>query len=153
MGHTRLGELPRTRKWLEVIALVAGGAGAAQVANAVMRAARRGLALSAGHPALVESVWLLTQLPGAASEPDFAAALRDRGLDVPDAPGLIDLAAAVAEAVDRRLPGNAGRTDLGELAQSAAAETIVRVVTDRTGGLFAATPDDVRACFGGLGTV
>jgi len=45
MGHTRLGDLPRTRKWQEVVALVAGGAGVCQVANAVIQAAERGLNL------------------------------------------------------------------------------------------------------------
>lgn len=41
MGHTRLGELPRTRKWQQVVALIEGGAGTWQVANATMAAARR----------------------------------------------------------------------------------------------------------------
>jgi uncharacterized delta-60 repeat protein/RHS repeat-associated protein len=35
MGHTRLGDLPRSRKWLDVIALLSGGAHASQLANAV----------------------------------------------------------------------------------------------------------------------
>jgi hypothetical protein len=43
MGHQRLGPLPRTRKWVQVVALVEGGAGAAQVANATTAAAEAGL--------------------------------------------------------------------------------------------------------------
>lgn len=46
MGHTRLGELPRTRKWQQVVALIEGGAGTWQVANATMAAAERGLNLA-----------------------------------------------------------------------------------------------------------
>jgi hypothetical protein len=153
MGHTRICGLPRTREWREVVALVAGGAHAAQVANAVMRAAERGLRLSADHRGLVEAFWLLTQLPAAARKGDFAAGLRERGLRVPDAPGVVELAAAVSEAVDARQPNNAGRTDLGELAQAAAAEAIVHAVADRVGGLFAATAEDVSQCFAGLGSV
>lgn len=34
MRHTRLGALPRTRAWGDVVSLIAGGAGAAQIANA-----------------------------------------------------------------------------------------------------------------------
>ena len=43
MGHIRLGNLPRTRKWRQLIALIEVGAGAAQVANATIDAADRGL--------------------------------------------------------------------------------------------------------------
>jgi len=43
MGHIRLGELPRTRKWAQVVGLIEGGAGSAQVANATITAAERGL--------------------------------------------------------------------------------------------------------------
>jgi hypothetical protein len=153
MGHTRLGELPRTRKWLEVVGLIAMGAGASQVANAVIRAAERGLNLAAEHAGLVEAFWLLTQLPTAAREADFAAALRQCGLDVPDQPGVMDLVGAVAEAVDARLPNNSGRTDLGEMAQAAASEAIIEVATRRTRGLFATTTEDLQAGLAALGTV
>ena len=47
MGHTRLGDLPRTRRWGEVVGLLACGASTAQVANATMDAAERGLNLAA----------------------------------------------------------------------------------------------------------
>lgn len=133
--------------------LVANGAGACQVANAVIRAAERGLNLASEHKALVEAFWLLTQLPTAARQQDFAAALRACGLQVADSPGLMDVAAAVSEAVDARIPNNSGRTDLGEMAQAAASEAIVEVVTDRTQSLFGSTPDDVKSGLAGLATV
>ncbi len=34
MGHIRLGILPRTRKWIEVLDLIGGGAGSSEVAAA-----------------------------------------------------------------------------------------------------------------------
>jgi alkaline phosphatase len=44
MGHIRLGDLPRTRKWQEVVAFIEGGAGTAQVANArIFAAENRGM--------------------------------------------------------------------------------------------------------------
>jgi len=36
MGHTRLGELPRSRKWQEVVALLGAGAAANQMAAATI---------------------------------------------------------------------------------------------------------------------
>lgn len=154
MGHTRLGwELPRTRKWQEVVSLIAMGAHASQVANAVIRAAERGMHLASDHAALVEAFWILTQLPVAAREPDFSMALRERGLPVPDNPGLMDIVGVVSEAVDARLPNNKGRTDLGEMAQAAACECIVEAVTKRTGGLFGVSAFDVKRTMSDMATV
>jgi hypothetical protein len=71
----------------------------------------------------------------------------------PDNPGLRDVVGAFSEAIDALIPNNAGRTDLGEMAQAAAAETVVEVVTQRTGSLFSSTPEDVRWGLAGLATL
>ena len=76
MGHIRLGTLPRTRKWIEVLDLIGGGAGSLEVAAATMDASDRGLAGAAKDPGLVHSVWLLTQIPLAARSDDFAGRLQ-----------------------------------------------------------------------------
>lgn len=155
MGHTRLGELPRTRQWGEVVGLLACGAGTAQVANATITAAERGLNLAAEDKALVESVWLLTQLPLAAKAKDtktFVKALRDAGLKVSDAPGLMEVVGAFSDAVDARVANNGGRTDLGEMAQMAASETIAKELSSRTQSLFGTQPQDVQEALRGLAT-
>lgn len=153
MGHIRLGKLPRTRDWDDVVALVAGGASAGRVAVATIRAAETGLKRAANDRGVVESVWLLTRLPHAAREPSFAAGLRACDVAVAEDPGLMEVVGAVADALDARLPNNRGRTDLGEMAQAAAGETIVRVVSPRAANMFGSTPADVQSAFAGLATV
>jgi len=153
MGHIRLGgSLPRSRKWKEVIGLIAAGAGADQIANAIIRAAETGLMAAAHHTGLVEAFWSLTQLTQAAREQDFAAGLRARGFDVPDHPSLPAILSAVSQNIDRAMPNNKGRTDLGEMAQSAAIEVTNRIVTERASSLFGATDQDVQRAFRDLGT-
>lgn len=152
MGHTRLGALPRSRKWKEVIGLIAAGAGAEQISNATIRAAESGLMAAAHHTGLVEAFWSLTQLTQAAREPDFAGALRARGFNVPDNPSLPAILSAVSQNVDRAMPNNKGRTDLGEMAQCAATEVTNRIVTERASSLFGATAQDVQKAFRDLGT-
>jgi len=152
MGHIRLGSLPRTRKWRQVVGLIEGGAGTAQVANATMSAAEEGLRLAGRDKGLIETVWLLTQLPLAARSENFAEGLRQAGVDVSDSPGLMEVVGAVSDAIDRRLSTNGGRTDLGEMAQMAAAETITRLVGSRTQNLFGTTSDDVQRAFAQMGT-
>lgn len=152
MGHLRLGELPRTRKWQQVVALIDGGAGTAQIANATITAAEGGLE-KAGHDAgLVEAVWLLTQVPLAARTDDFTRSLQQAGLDVHGPPTLIDIVGAFSDAVDERLGKNGGRTDLGEMAQMAAVETLSGVLGARTTTLFETTPADVQREAGALAT-
>ena len=131
MGHLRLGDLPRTRKWAQVVALIGGGAGTAQLANATISAAERGLLFAAEDAGLVETIWLFTQLPLAARSKDFPNALRQAGLEVSDAPSLMEIVGAFSDAIDSRL-ARRGRTDLGEMAQMAAAETISEVIGSRT---------------------
>lgn len=154
MGHTRLGDLPRTRKWSQVVALIEGGAGSAQLANATITAADRGMRFAAEDKAMVEAIWLLTQLPLAAKTKDFAGALRKAGLALPDSPGVMDVVGAVSDAIDSRLNNTRGRTDLGEIAQMAASETIAKYVGSRAqGGLFGLSASDVQAAFASLATV
>lgn len=153
MGHIRLGDLPRTRKWGQVVELIAGGAGAAQIANATIRAAEQGLNLAAEDKALVESFWLLTQLPLAAKKENFANALRQAGLEVSDSPGLMELVSAMSDAIDARLTNNAGRTDLGEMAQMAASETLAKVISEKTRSLYGVEPEDVQRALASSGTV
>jgi hypothetical protein len=150
MGHVRLGELQRTRQWLEVVALIRQGAAAEQVAQAAIRAAEKGLGRAAKDPGVVETVWLFIHLPRAARADDFAAELRRLGVHAPGDCGVMGLAAAVSDAVDDRLANNRGRTDLGEMAQMAAAETLSGLLAERTRGLFDASPDDVRRELAGL---
>src|SRR5262249_42228848 len=53
---------------------------------------------------------------------------------------------------DASMPNCKGRTDFGEMAQMAAAETLTEVVGTRTKSLFGTSSDDVREAFSGLAT-
>jgi hypothetical protein len=152
MGHTRLGLLPRTRRWQEVIGFVAGGAGAEQVINATLHAAENGVAGAANDRGLVESFWSLTQVVNAAKEADFAGAMKARGFDVSPSPTLPAVVAAVSESVDQSMNGPGARTDLGELAHNAAAETLSTIVAETAGGLFGPTPAAVKQALAAYST-
>ncbi len=144
MGHIRLGTLPRTRRWKELIDLVGGGASSAAVAAATLDAVDEDLANAADDPGLKRAFWLLSQLPDAARSKDFAAALRDLGLTVSDNPSAADLTSAFTSAVDRHVDALKARSGPGELAQLAAVETLSGFLRDRASSLWGSTPEDVR---------
>lgn len=152
MGHVRLGNLPKTRPWLRVVALIAGGAHAPQVATATVRAAERILARAFDDAGLVETVWRFLRLPLAARTGDLVAALGG-GVPLPDRPSVMDILGAFTERVDHRLPGNCGRTDLGEMAQMAAVEAYAAVLGPQTQGLFGSDPETVQRALAALATV
>jgi hypothetical protein len=147
MGNARLGSLPRSRDWGEVVGLIEHGAEAAQVAAAVLFAARRDLAGASKDPGVLAATALVAGLPFAAREASLAEAAHALGLVCPDDPDRHRLTAAVSDAVDQALPNNAGRTDLGEMAQAAAAEALPRALADRA-SLF--DPDGTAGCRGDL---
>lgn len=152
MGHIRLGKLPRTRRWQEVLDLIGGSASSAAVAGATLDAADQELTSAAADPGLRHAFWLLTQLPDAARSDNFAEALRALGLKVSDAPTTTDVATAFTEAVDRHVDGQRARTDLGEMAQMAAVETLATTLRDRTTSLFGSTSEDLKRELGKLAT-
>ena len=122
MGHVRIGSLPQTKRWQEVVGIIAdSSSGVAALAAATMRAAEKGLDIAATDEGLRHSIWLLAQITLAAREDDFAAALNRIGLRVPGEPSVFDIVGGFSESVDRVLHASRGRTDIGEMAQMAAA--------------------------------
>jgi hypothetical protein len=109
-----------------------------------MHAAKLGLEEAASDPALVHSFWLLTQLPLCARSDDFVAALNRAGVAVTATPTLLELVGSFTDAVDDHVRKTGGRTDLGEIAQMGAAESVSVLLRDRTANLFGTTPDMVR---------
>jgi hypothetical protein len=153
MGHQHLGTLPRSRKWREVIHLISGGANVQDVAAATSAAAERQMTDAGNDPAFSQAVWLLNQIPIAAREEDFTSALRMLALQVSDRPTLIEIATAMSETIDRSVEKAGGRTDLGEMAQLSAVESLNAVAGRELPNLFGITPEKTRAVLGGLGTV
>jgi hypothetical protein len=152
MGHIRLGNLPRTKKWQQVVALLDSGASTDQVAAATLEASQRGLEEAARDPALAYSFWLLTQLPLCARKSDYIAELRKVGISVESDPGLLDLVGAFTDSVDDHVRRTGGRTDLGEMAQMGAAESLTSTLRQQTDSLFGTAPSDIQRELAGLAT-
>jgi hypothetical protein len=150
MGHVRLGRIPNSRKWQQVVDLLTGGAGVDAIAAASSDAAENSLARAAKDPALVRAFWLLTQIPLAARKGNFAEELRRLGLKVGNEPTLMEVVGAFTDAVDRHVRETGRRSDLGEMAQMAASEALATVAGRDLPGLFGPSPQDVRLAIGKL---
>src|SRR3954447_24413072 len=101
MGHVRLGVLPKSRKWSQVVDELRLGTGVGEIAASAADAAEKALQGASKDPAFLHAFWLLTQIPLAARGPEFVQDLRRLGVKIRDQPTLMDVVAAIAAAVDR----------------------------------------------------
>jgi hypothetical protein len=144
MGHVRLGVLPAGKQWAKVVRLLTDGADVPELADAVAIAAEGEIIAARGDPALASAVWLLTQLPLAARSDRFAAELVALGFPQGSHTSLVNIVAGFTAAVSSQVATAQGRTDLGVLAQQAAAETLSTLVGSRMPSLFGTSAEDTR---------
>jgi len=153
MGHIRLGNLPKTRKWNDVVSLIARGADVERIAAASANAAEHGLEHASHDEGLAHAFWLLTQIPQAARQSNFSERLWELGFtDLPSRPTVFEIVTAFTRAVDGHVRDRGTHTDLGEMAQHAAAETLASLAGRELPSLFGPTASDVKQAFAKLGT-
>jgi hypothetical protein len=144
MGHQRLGDIPKSRKWAAVVAAVAEeGAGAGSLGDAVLEvadltldAAKAGLQRAIDDPGLRYTFYLLTQIVLAAREPDWQQRLGRIGIDLSEDSTLFDFTAEVQDAIDRHLASYGRPTDISEMAQQAAGQAIAELAGPNAKTLF-----------------
>jgi len=153
MGHTRLGNIPKTRKWNEVVSLVAGtgvtGASpqtdVAAITSRTLDATQKALDRSVDDPGVRYTFYLLTQIALASRKDNWESSLAAHGLRVANTYTVFDFTAEVQEAIDRYVRQSArGATDLSEMAQQAAGEAILSLSSTSSHSLFGESSDDVR---------
>jgi len=152
MGHNRLQYPPDTARWLPVVESVADGADVAIVAGATIEAANKGLELAKSDKGLQHAVWLLSHLAIAAREPNFSSALAECDVKLPQSATALDVVAAFSDAMDRHLAATRSRTDIGEMAQMAAAESLAHLVGRESAGLFGSSSEATQAAIRSFST-
>lgn len=153
MGHVRLGKLPASRKWQAVVEMLSrGGATIPALAEASAEAAEASLAGASGDRSIGHAFWLLTQLPLAAREDDFAGGLAKLGLDVgPNGPTLFALGSALNLALEATAWGDMERNDLGAMARQSVVETVLAFAGETAPSLFESTANDVKGALADFG--
>lgn len=162
MGHTRLGEIPKTREWQEVIAAIAQGSsaeGAPRMGAAIsaisaktLQAAQGGIARAKEDPGLSFTFFLLTQLALASRTNDWSSALRDLGLAITPTSSLFDLNLQIQNRIDDYLASVQHSSDISEMAQRAAGEALTSLAHERAETLFGNSGEELRAAIRALST-
>lgn len=165
MGHTRLGPLPKSKSWNQVVESLTGR-GLSQfalsssasrvniVAAQTLKAARSTLARATSDPGVQYTFYLLTQLVLASRNSDWQSELGQYGISLSPKSSVFDLTAEVQGAIDRHISGTKlGATDLSEMAQQAAGEALTSLLAAQTPSIFdASESQDLKNALRGLST-
>ncbi|HZQ22702.1 MAG TPA: hypothetical protein VFA89_07865 [Terriglobales bacterium] len=131
MGHTRLGQLPKTQKWNELVEKIMGAGLAGRfvgpefyidtIAAETLEASQQSLARAARDSGVAYTFYLLTRIAQASRSKYWERDLANLGIHLTSDSTVFDLTVEVQGAVDRHVrTRSAGATDLSEIAQQSA---------------------------------
>ncbi len=164
MGHTRLGSLPKTRAWSEVIFCMnpirpldlAPGPTLAELVHTIaaksLLAADAGLKTAAKDYGLRFAFLLLARVVLSAREASWQEALSHLSLELPEQASLFDLAAMLQQTFDEHLLSKARSTDISEMAQGAMVGALVTVAGPRSETLFGPSREQLKQGLRALST-
>jgi hypothetical protein len=162
MGHTRLGKIPTTRRWRDVVEIFASAKSpselSAQTSEISQLAASTALASSEALRAGIKDgglgfvFYFLTQLALSTRRPKPREALAALGLRLPADPTNLDLTVEVHRLIDEHFKKVGQKSDVGEMAQLAIGETLANFLRSRPRDLFAASETQLFSDLHQLGT-
>lgn len=148
MGHIRVGELPKTRRWSQVVALIDDAdAPVSDVAAAIVRAAEDAYRAAGVDPGLVESLRSIAVVADASRQEDFAGALRAAGFAIQGDEDAVRLLRVLLRDTELRFGPTGQRTVFTELALSALQDSLSESISSQTGSLFLTGLDDAQAAY------
>ena len=163
MGHTRLGKLPKSQKWQDLVSRIAGSSvtgavfGAASYVEAIaadtLEASRQGLENAKHDSGVRHAFYLLTQVALASRSTNWEEALARHDIHLTSDSTVFDLTSEIQAAIDKHVSGSfPGATDLSEMAQQSVSEALMSLTEAHTAGLFSGGSDDVRKAVRSLST-
>jgi hypothetical protein len=163
VGHTRLGTLPKTYKWQDLVQRIAGSRVSGGVLRAssyveaiaaqTLEASRSGLNNAKHDSGVVYAFYLLTQVALASRSANWEGGLARHGIRLPSDSTLFDLTSEMQAAVDRHVSrSSSGATDLSEMAQQSLGEALMSLASTRAANLFGGSGDEVRNAIRALST-
>ena len=151
MGHSRIGTLPATERWDDVVEPLAQGADVPVVAAATLRAAELAFAWVQEDAGFRAAAKLMTEIGLAAGSKDPVKALGDLGIHLSDSTSVAEVAVAVGDVVDKEIAALRHGSDFGEMAGKALVSAVVERIRDRMPPLLSHTPEDVGIALKGVG--
>ncbi len=155
MGHTRLGKIPKTRKWRDVVGVFAGADAegrVAEIAQRTLAAAEPALLRAVGDEGLRLAFHALAKLALASRDAEWTDALGRLGISLPASATIFDLAASMHALVDDEVLAKGASTDVGEVALRAMGQTLLELAGPSSTTLFGSDTETLRSAVRELST-
>lgn len=162
MGHTRLGRIPTTRRWREVVEIFSSATSStdlsphsetiSQLATSTARASSEALQAGIKDGGLAFIFYVLTQLALSARRPAPRQALAAFGINLPANPTNVDLTVEVHRLIDQHFRNAGHKSDVAEMAQLAIGETLANYFRGRPRDLFSPSEAQLLSDLHHLGT-
>jgi hypothetical protein len=148
VGHVRLGRIPKTLRWREVVALLDDPSAATDsIAASVAFAAQRRLQELAHDPGFGYPLWLLTRITWSARSDDFAGDLSRLGINLPANVTPLGAIASLTDHVRSEMNTWPERDHFTELSLQAFRQALTETVAQQGASLFEGSAADVQRAF------
>lgn len=166
MGHQRLGDIPKTKKWAQVVEKITGGGGGGtgsgggtqsplsvpEIAREILVATEGGLEEVKADPGFNFTVYLLTQVVLAARKDEWLDGLDAVGIKLDPDATVFDLTDEVHRVIEVYRRKNPGSVTVGEMAQQAAGEALSQLAKNNAVTLFGSGRDELQEAVKKLST-
>ncbi len=158
MGHQRLGTIPKSKPFAQVVAMITGGIGGTggaaggsilgdveNIAAATLAAAETGLNQARNDAGLCDTFYLLTQLVLAArDEANWRGEFAKLGITLSDDAGMFEFASEMQSAIQDRLDERNAYSDIAEMARKSAVDAVNSLAGPHATSLFGTGPEELR---------
>lgn len=146
MGHRRLGELPRTKKWSGIFdQLQAESISPSGLSSAIAKAAHEQLSELKGNIGLNYCFWILVRLVTAARGRDFSGALERLGISSRNINSGLTFVKEVARTVEIGVRNRAESTVFVQMAELSLREVLSANIIEQSRSLFGTNLEDIQA--------
>jgi hypothetical protein len=151
MGHIRLGRLPKSRSWSQVVDLLAvREKDIGKIAQKIIIAAGEHLTSLNNEPSLYMNYWLLTKLAWLSQYPNYFESLKEIGIDTGDDESAICFISKVGEFSRKAVRRKGGASLFGELADQSMREVLGKILFQKSETLFGQHRGDIQEAFRAL---
>lgn len=148
MGHIRLGRLPKTYKWKQVIeALAISNTSLPEIANLTAKASEKVLTNSKYNDSLSHCFWLFTNIAQASRHGDFVQNLNGLGVNISTDDSGIKTLKKIFDTASRNLKANGNISILDQIAIDSFKNAIHNTISDESTSLFGCDINSIQKAF------
>ncbi|MCP4649764.1 MAG: hypothetical protein GY853_06745 [PVC group bacterium] len=141
MGHNRLGHLPKTKRWKQVIRLLENGADLPELAQASFNASLTGLGKVPNDKGFLSILNDIIELASVSRDKNLQSSLYQAGINIPSKTSSVAFLTSIAQKLSDSLDTTYPRSDVGKIAQDAFLKSLTKQVKGKTSSLFGDTED------------